>query len=418
MDTAPSKPFYGWTVLGALAIAQIAAWGVLYYGFAVFLLPMERELGWSRAQLSGAFSIGLLTSAAAAVPIGRYIDRHGARGPLLAGSCAALPLLVAWAYVDTLWAFYAIWIALGLTMSAVLYEPAFAVIVAWFDRRRATALAILTSLAGFSSTIFVPLITVLIERQGWRRALLTLTVALAFILLPIYAWIIRSRPSDLGLHPDGVATAAAPARSTTATAIAPPAGTGVWTLSLIFGISTFGGAAAVVHALPFLIGQGMKTTAAAAVMALLGAAQVPGRVAFGALGRGLPTRWLTPAVFLLQALGLASLALVRTSPAFIIAFAVLLGAGNGLTTLVRPLLVAERFGIAQYGAVSGRIAACGQIARAAGPFAAAWAFGLFGSYEPVWWWLAVATAGSAVMLVIADRATAARPSSSEELLAR
>lgn len=156
-------------------------------------------------------------------------------------------------------------------------------------------------------------------------------------------------------------------------------------------------------------------SAAAAVMALLGAAQVPGRVAFGSLGRGLPTRWLTPAVFLLQALGLACLALVRYSPAFIVGFAVLLGAGNGLTTLVRSTLVADRFGIEQYGAVSGKIAARGQVARAAGPFAAAWAFGLLGGYEPVWWGLSAASVGGAVMLVVADRTATTGSTSAEEL---
>jgi MFS family permease len=89
--------------------------------------------------------VGLLASALAAVPLGHYIDRHGARGVMTVGSCAASLLVVAWARVETLPAFYVIWIGLGSAMAAVLYEPAFAVLVRWFVRGRAQALSILTS---------------------------------------------------------------------------------------------------------------------------------------------------------------------------------------------------------------------------------------------------------------------------------
>ena len=138
------RVYYGWYVLGGLSVTQIVSWGILYYAFGTLMPSMQAELGWTASEITGAFSSGLLASALTAIPVGHYIDRHGARGVMTVGSCAASLLIVAWAHVETLPAFYAIWIGLGMAMSAVLYEPAFAVLVRWFVRRRAHALSILT----------------------------------------------------------------------------------------------------------------------------------------------------------------------------------------------------------------------------------------------------------------------------------
>jgi MFS family permease len=417
MAPRSARAFYGWTVLSGLAIAQIAAWGVLYYGFAVFLLPMERELGWSRTQLSGAFSLGLLASAAAAMPIGRYIDRHGARGVMLLGSCAVVPLMVVWSQIHDLTTFYVLWIGLGVASAAVLYEPAFAIVVAWFETQRATALAALTSAGGLASTIFVPAITALVLRTGWRTTLLILAGTLAAVLIPIYSGIVRSRPSDLGLRPDGMTDnctqngrlilSALPANDDGSERAA------AWMLAAAFAVSTLVASAAIVHTLPFLVGMGMSPQRAAGVMALLGAAQVPGRVGFAALTRWMRPSWLAPSVFALQALGLACLALSRYASPLVFLFAVLFGAGNGLTTLIRSTMVADRFGLARYGTVSGKVAACGQLARAAGPFLAAWAAAGFGRYEPVWWLLAATIALSILFLQRVDTVSHASPSLAE-----
>src|SRR5689334_2132824 len=177
-------PFYGWIVVSSLGLTQVVSWGIIYYAFAVLVAPMARDLGWSATQIAGAFSAALLASAIAALPLGRCIDHYGARRVLLLGSCAAVLLLIAWARVQTLVAFYAIWLGMGLAMAATLYEPAFAVVVTWFVRRRALALTILTSVGGLASTIFVPAVAASIDTHGWRATLLGLAGLLAVINLP------------------------------------------------------------------------------------------------------------------------------------------------------------------------------------------------------------------------------------------
>jgi MFS family permease len=119
-------------VVAGLCVTETVSWGILYYGFPVFLRPMEAELGWSRVEITGAFSVGLASSALAALPVGRWIDRHGARSLMTAGSCAATLLVLAWSRVDSLPALYALWFLMGLALAATLYEPAFAAIVGWF----------------------------------------------------------------------------------------------------------------------------------------------------------------------------------------------------------------------------------------------------------------------------------------------
>ncbi len=145
-----------WSLVAALSATETVSWGILYYAFAVLLVPMQRELELSAAQLSGAFSLGLLVSGLAAVGVGRYLDAHGPRALMASGSAAAAALVATWSQVDSLAAFYLIWVGIGLAMATVLYEPAFAVLAKSCrdpaSRRRAlTTLTLVGALASSSS---------------------------------------------------------------------------------------------------------------------------------------------------------------------------------------------------------------------------------------------------------------------------
>jgi len=148
---------YGWVIVATLSVTETVTWGIVYYGFPVFLGPMEQDLGASRVAVTGAFSVGLGVSALAALPVGRWIDRHGARGLMTAGSCLVTLLTFAWARVESLPALYAVWFGMGAAMAATLYEPAFAAVVSWFTRGRDRALLTVTLAAGLASTIFMPI---------------------------------------------------------------------------------------------------------------------------------------------------------------------------------------------------------------------------------------------------------------------
>jgi MFS family permease len=196
--------YYGWVLVLTLAVTETTSFGVLYYAFTVFVTPMREELGWSTAVLTGAFSLSQLLNGLAGVPAGRWLDRHGPRLLMTVGSCVAMLLVLAWSRVDSLVAFYAIWAAIGVTGAAVLYEPAFVVVANWFVKQRSRALTVLTFIAGFASVIYIPLAGWLVEAQGWRTALVTLALILGIGTIPLHALVLRRRPADIGLLPDGV----------------------------------------------------------------------------------------------------------------------------------------------------------------------------------------------------------------------
>ena len=103
-----------WGIVAALSVTETVSWGILYYAFAVFLVPMQRDLGYSAAQLTGAFSLALGVSAVAGIAVGRVLDRRSPRALMTAGSIAGTGLVVAWSQVHGLAAFYVLWAAIGL----------------------------------------------------------------------------------------------------------------------------------------------------------------------------------------------------------------------------------------------------------------------------------------------------------------
>src|SRR5437588_12638875 len=86
------RVYYGWVLVATLGITETISWGVLYYAFSVFLQPMQTDLGWSRGATTGAFSLALVVSGLAAIPVGRWLDRHGARLLMSGGSCLGVVL--------------------------------------------------------------------------------------------------------------------------------------------------------------------------------------------------------------------------------------------------------------------------------------------------------------------------------------
>ena len=380
-----ARPYYGWYIALALAISETVSWGILYYSFSVFQVPMEKELGVTRAQLSGAFSLALLLSGLAAVPVGWWIDRHGARGLMTGGSLGAVALVWAWSRVENPMQLYWVLGGMGLTMAAVLYEPAFAVITIWFVRHRRRALTLLTLLAGLASAIFLPLANWLLIEQGWRSALVTLAVILFIITVPLHAFVLRRRPQDQGLSPDGETTL--PNDSVTRLSTAPHATpreafrrASFWSLTASFVLSSAVGVGVGLHFIPYLIEHGYSSTFAASVAGVIGLMQLPGRILFAPLSRWVSRQWLVAGVLILQ--GGAMLILIsRGGLVNVIVFVILFGMTNGVLTLARAAAVADFYGPTAYGSINGVLSFWATLARASGPVILAFLYTRWGQYE-------------------------------------
>src|SRR5579859_1539637 len=399
-----SRYYYGWTMLFTVSLTETTSWGVLYYAFTVFLKPMQASLGWSTAALTGAFSLALLCSAGAALPIGKWLDHHGTRGLMTLGSCAAALLVVAWAMVEKLALFYLIWIGIGVAMAAVLYDPAFALVTTWFHKLRARALTILTFVAGFASVIFVPLAQWLIQVQGWRIALLTLALILALVTIPLHALILRRRPEDLGLAPDGMITPASTVDATHEQSIPIKDalhGTAFWWIATGFALYMLAAGAITVHLVPYLIDRGYPASLASSMFGLIGIMALPGRLVFTLLGERLSRHLVIATLFSLQVAALSMLLLVQGIVG-VLCFVILFGAGFGAITPARAALVAEQYGSTHYARISSVLGLFITGARAIAPVGVGIVYDLLGAYPPIFWVLTVISvlAVGAILLVI------------------
>ncbi|MDQ3855063.1 MAG: MFS transporter [Chloroflexota bacterium] len=405
--------YYGWTIAGTLAVTEVTSWGVLYYAFAAFLVPMQEELGWSRTALTGAYSLGLLVSGLAAPVVGRWLDRHGPRALMALGSTAGAILLVAWASVGNLVAFYLVWVGIGLAMAATLYEPAFATLAKWFERDRARALLLVTFAGGLASTIFLPLSAWLVEEHGWREALLTLAAVLALLTIVPHALVLRRRPEDLGLLPDGAASSystqdeAAPTPHEAQTgrrSVSPGAalrGPAFWLLAAAFFLGTLSQAAIGVHLIPYLTERGYGLGSAATLTGLIGASQVLGRVVVTVLEGRLQHGVVMTGIFVLQAAALVVL-VGWQSPLGVLAFVLPFGAACGAVTIARAIAVADFYGPEHYGSIGGMVGMFVTGARTLAPVSVG-AMSVALGYGPVLWMLVSGSVLGAIAVYSAQR---------------
>lgn len=390
------RTFHGWRIAWALAVTQTVGFGILFYAFQVFTLPMEVELGLTRAQTSGAYSVALLLSGLAAVLVGRWVDRHGARGLMTVGSLAGAALVYAWSYVGSLTALYVVQAGIGLVMSAVLYDVAFTVLAVWFRRRRLQAMLIVTLVAGLASTVFVPLATWLVEALGWREALRALALLSLVTTVPLHGLVLRDNPRRLGTGPDGD-----PLSPDGESAPEPSVGVrealrtrAFWWLTSAFTFDRIGTVAMAAHSVPLLLERGYDPALVATVVGLVGAMQLAGRLLFTPAARGVDLATLAAITFGVRTA--AFLLLVLPLPAWgLFVFAALFGGANGASTLARPALVAARFGSANFGAISGSMTTLVALAQTVAPLAVGALRVATGDYSAALVALALATTAAA-----------------------
>ena len=377
--------------LGTLCVTQVVGWGVLHYSFPVLSGTIAVDTGWAAPTLAAAFSAALVISAFLGVAVGRWIDRHGPRGLMTAGSVLAVLAMVGVAWSPTVAWFVAAWMLAGAAMSAVLYLPAFAAITRWYSERSVGALTVLTLAGGLASTIFAPITAVLAERIGWRGTYLVLAAVLAVITVPGHLLGLQGRwppalPTLVDHRPERVARS----RPFIALAI---------TLSLAAAASY----AVVLNLVPLLTERGMTTTTAAVVLGVGGAAQVIGRLGYPPLTRLLGVRARTALIVAAVAASTALLASVTSLLAVVVA-ATVAGAVRGMLTLLNATAVTDRWGAGHYGRLTGLLAAPVTVTGALSPWlGAVVAAALHGYAFMVWVMSAVAAAAALIGLASVPR---------------
>ncbi len=339
-------------LIWCMAATQLVGWGTLFTPFALMVGPMEAEMGWSRTAIAGAFTLGLLVSGLSAVPMGRWVDRHGGRGPIAWGGLSGAALLLCWSGVESLSGLYAVWFALGLVHAAALWGSAMAVMMA-AAREPVRAITGITFITGFTGTVFLPLISVLIEAFGWRGALVALA-ALQVMPTPLALW---------GLP--GSSRARASARPV---ALGPilrrPAFIG---LAVCLAAHAFIGVGLGTHLILLLRERGISEAWVITLVALHGPFQVAARAVLFVLGGRVKVLGVGFFAATMLPIGLTWLWLAGPQPWWLLGFVLCWAMADGLMTIVRAAAPAELLGREGYGAITGALSASAVLPRALAP---------------------------------------------------
>jgi len=363
--------YYGWIVLAALCCAGFARQGSAVATLSIFVEPLTREFGWSRASVSGAVSLGGLLAALAAPLIGPLLDRSGSRLVL----CLAVLLngiaLLLLAWTPSLLVFYLLFCFARMNWAAPFDLGIYGALNNWFIERRRLAASVAT-LAQMSGLVAMPLVAQLASGHGgWRSGWLAIgALTLLVGLLPCWLLLVR-RPEDVGLRPDGAVSRAEDAATPPAAepsfsrgqAVRAPA---FWLL-LLYTVLVYPVQAGVsLHQAPQLIERGLSPLAAATIVASFSFMSGVATVLCGLLPRGLHVRFALAFVGVLLACGaLLFTGVASARDGYVAAGVFGLGIGGVLTLL--PVAWADYFGRANFGAIRGLALSAQVLAQACGP---------------------------------------------------
>lgn len=389
-------------VVWPLALAETIVWAAMFYSFPALLLEWERDLGWSKTELSAAFTLALALSALMAPVMGRFID-HSLGHLVLTGSALLGALsLVLLSYANSLWQFYLAWFSIGIAMSGSLYEPCFAFITRTMGDRARQAITLVTLIAGFAGTLSFPGTHALLTITDWRGTVLVLSGIVAVAAVPLF-WCgcrnaqegdSRSRHDSIPPRPAQVFRMM---RQTT-----------FWLLAIAFAMIALDHGLLLTHLLPLLDERGVGQDAAILAASMIGPMQVAGRLAMMAAEKH--TSMIVIGATCFVAMGIAALSLLGSGaiPMLLVTFVVFHGAGYGVTSIVRPVLIADLLGRVNFGLVAGLLAVPFLAASAVSPTIAAMIWEV-GGYHLVIWVAISATATGLASLLVAAKLAKNRP---------
>ncbi len=362
-QSAPSHRFDAAFVL-RLSLAQLISWGSVFYLFSLLIDPLERNLGLSRAQVSLAFSLGLLAEGLMAYPVGRWIDRGHERVVMTAGSVLAGACLLLHSVVTSLAGLYAVWLGLGAAMAAVLYSPAFALVTRRFPHDFRRAIITLTFLGGLASTVFIPLTAGLMSALGWRAALVVLALLHLLLCAPLHWFTLQGAPQRL--RPAAGRDASRDAGLRPLLRSAPFMLIGVFTV-LMMSVTV----AIPAHMVSLLRENGLPEFWVIALPAAIGAAQVVGRLLLYFFEHHVDLHRVNRLVPLLIPLGVGALLLAPMTGTWQVAvvglFVLLYGLGNGMLTIVKGTAIAQYVSRDHVATLNGALGVPLALARAAAP---------------------------------------------------
>ena len=378
--------FYGWVIV-AVAFITMAIGVNARTAFSLLLPPIVDEFGWERGATAGAFSFGFILAAVLSPLLGRWMDRAGPRVVIETGIACLATGLIAAAYISAPWQLYS---TLGLLVGAgavcLSYTGQAVYLPNWFVRRRGLAMSIAFSGVGVGSIALLPALQILIDASGWRAACTVLGIVVLLVLAPLNL-LVRRRPEDLGLAPDGdprplAQPGATPPPSADWTLSRAARTARFWWLALAYACGMYGWYAVQIHQTRYLIEVGFSGQQAAWALGFVSLVGIPGQIALGHLSDRIAREW----VWTIGQFGFivcyAALIGLQDRPVAALLWLMVLAQGflgYGVTSVVGSI-PAEGFHGRHYGSIFGAIMGIGIAGGAIGPWITGLAYDMSGSY--------------------------------------
>ncbi len=381
--------FYGWWIVIAGSVSQGYTSGTFWQGFGAFFDPIVEQFGWGRATTSAAVSLQRTESGMISPFVGWFIDKFGPRRVMLAGIVATGLGFIMLSRINSLWQFYLAFAVITLGLSFGTFLVITTTVANWFVSKRTRAMSIMSAGSAIGG-LLVPALVWLIATTDWRTGLLAIGIGFWVMGIPV-SLVMRSRPEDYNLLPDGVPaesqdaqsngeskTAAGRAEVTYTTREAMRTRV-FWQLVLAMGAGQLI-ISATVHQIPALTSFGISRGVAGMVILGVSLMSLVGRIAAGWLGDTLDKRHFIAVSFLLQFVG--TLIFCYTNSIWHLAgFIIFWGIGFGASIPVRFAMLADYFGRRSFGTIMGIMMTFSTVFGVIGPVFVGWMFDARGNYR-------------------------------------
>ena len=406
----PDGIFYGWWIVAGGSVLTAMGAGLNFYGFSAFFLPLSVEFGWNRTALSGVFALARLEGGFLGPIEGFLIDKYGPRKMMFIG----IPLMglgfVLLAGVNSLLALYLVYIfTITLGSSLGTFAPATAAVANWFFRKRGRALGFVMSGVGIGGALLLPVLGWWISVHGWRSAAIASGVLILTVGLPL-AMVMRHRPEDYGLLPDGSSAASAGSAASHGTGRPrPPSGpeigglqslktTQFWFLGASLSLRAIVTTGFTIHFVAMMVDRGFTFVVASSLLGAVALVSLLGRIGISWLGDFVDKRYLLAATLGLTSLTMLAMTQVQTRPLLIGAL-VLYAVAYGGSIVLPVSLQADYFGRKSFATIRGLMSTVQTVGTLIGPLFAGVVFDLTGDYLLAFAGFAVA--GFVAMLLVA-----------------
>ncbi|MFA9495388.1 MAG: MFS transporter [Candidatus Bathyarchaeota archaeon] len=404
--------FFGWKTVIAGAIIACWGYGSWYYGMGALLIPLTTEFGWTRTQLTLAFSMRSIEGGLEGPIGGMLIDKYGERKITIISTIIACVGLIAVLFVKTIWQFVFVWgfiVSLGFNLG--LYDTVNSAVAKWFHKDRSRAIGIVTIGGGLGAPVIVPVMTYIIETYSWRVALMFVIASTALIAIPLAYFFMKDHPPEhYGMLPDGdhlkkkvddkeeekidygydfTPKEALKTKS-------------FWMMLIAFMLNGGTLAMITIHQMAFHQSLGIDALTAAGILGFMATISLGGRFLTVTLGSRYTERQYIMLGYALRTIGLVIFIYARTIPVIML-FALFYGVGYGITIPSQTSLRANYFGRKAYATITGYSTLFGAITNVAYPLFAAWIYDTTGSYIQAFWIVTALQAFAIVFMYLAKK---------------